>query len=144
MSSQMVETQSAEERFRKAFERLKSGEPSLLKPGTPVSQNNVAREAGCDPSAFKKKRFPALVREVQAYVELHPPQESKEQQIAKKKRSANRTTRERMEDAIRQRDFAQSTLASANMRIVELSQQVHSLQQKLDEISPPPRPIKSI
>lgn len=134
---QSDEPLSAEERFRKAFERLKSGDPKVLKPGTPVTQNNVAREAGCDPSALKKARFPALIREIQAYIELHPENQQTANQKTKKKRAANRSIKERLDDAIRQRDHAQSMLASANLRIVELSEEVHSLQQELDEARPP-------
>lgn len=135
MPSQTVETLSAEDRFRQAFERLKAGEPKLLKVGTPVTQNNVAREAGCDPSALKKARFPALIRQIQAYIELHQgdhPSTSKKT----KKRAANRTMQERLDDAIRQRDQAQSILASANIRIIELSEEVQSLQRQLDDIRP--------
>jgi hypothetical protein len=61
---------NAEERFRQAFERLKLNSPNVLAPGTAVSQNNVAREAGCDPSAMRKTRFPALIRDIKAYVEI--------------------------------------------------------------------------
>ena len=138
MPSQTVETVSAEDRFRQAFERLKVGEPKLLKRGTPITQNNVAREAGCDPSALKKARFPALIRQIQAYIELH---QNDHHSTGKnpKKRTANRTMQKRLEDAIRQRDQAQSILASANVRIIELSEEVQSLQQQLDEIRPPPR-----
>jgi hypothetical protein len=45
---------------------------------------------------------------------------------------------ERLKNAIRQRDHAQSILASANMRILELSEEVHLLQQQLDEVRYPP------
>jgi len=138
MPSQTVETVSAEDRFRQAFERLKVGEPKLLKRGTPITQNNVAREAGCDPSALKKARFPALIRQIQAYIELH---QNDHHSTGKnpKKRTANRTMQKRLEDAIRQRDQAQSILASANIRIIELSQEVQSLQRQLDESRTPPR-----
>lgn len=138
MPSQTVETLSAEDRFRQAFERLKAGEPKLLQLGAPVTQNNVAREAGCDPSALKKARFPALVRQIQAYVELHQDDHHSTGKNLKK-RTANRTMQKRLEDAIRQRDQAQSILASANTRIIELSEEVQSLQQQLDEIRPSPR-----
>jgi transposase-like protein len=132
MPSQTVETLSAEDRFRQAFERLKSGEPKLLKLGTPITQNNVAREAGCDPSALKKARFPALIRQIQAYIELH--QEDHHSTSKKtKRRATNRSMQERLDDAVRQRDQAQSILASANTRIIELSEQVQSLQRQLDE-----------
>nr|WP_302685079.1 hypothetical protein [Pseudomonas syringae]UVN17909.1 hypothetical protein pPsy0479a_00077 [Pseudomonas syringae] len=59
---------SAEGSFRSAFERLKTDNPSILAKGTPVSQNNVAREAGLDPSALKKARFPELVSEIQQWI----------------------------------------------------------------------------
>ncbi|KRB75757.1 hypothetical protein [Noviherbaspirillum sp. Root189] len=138
MSSQPVEPLSAEERFRQAFERLKADQPKVLKPGIPVTQNNVAREAGTDPSALKKARFPALIREIQAYIELHPPGDPSAGEKRKRHRSANRSTQERLEDMIRQRDQAQSILASANKRIVELTEAVESLQRTLDELRPPP------
>jgi len=130
---------SAENRFRQAFERLKSGDTTVLKSGTPVTQNNVAREAGCDPSALKKSRFPALIREIQAYIELHPNNDEPLNQSAQKKLNANRSTKERLKDTIRQRDHAQSALASANMRIIELTEEVQSLQRRLDDMIPPPK-----
>jgi len=138
MPSQLNEPLSAEERFRQAFERLKAGDPKVLKPGTPVTQNNVAREASCDASALKKARFPALVREIQAYIELHPEDGRIAGSKAKRQRAANRSIHERLKDAIRQRDQAQSILVSANMRIVELTEQVQSLQQQLEEVRPLP------
>lgn len=133
MPSQRVKPQSAENRFRQAFERLKAGEPKMLAQETPVTQNNVAREAGCDPSALKKSRFPVLVCEIQAYIELH--QEDQLYTGKKIKRlAAKRSLKERLDDAIRQRDQAQSILASANTRIIDLSEEVQSLQRQLDEI----------
>lgn len=66
MKSMENETQSAAEKnFRMAFERLKSGKTTRLPEGAQISQNNVAREAGYDPSALKKARFPTLVYEIQ-------------------------------------------------------------------------------
>lgn len=138
MSSQQVERLSAEKRFRQAFERLKAGDPKILEQGTLVTQNNVAREAGCDPSALKKARFPALIREIQAYIELHP-EDGRPTGKKAERRAANRSLQERLEDAIRQRDQAQSILASANTRIIELSDAVQSLQRQLDEIRPLPK-----
>lgn len=141
MSFQTSEAQSAETRFRQAFERLKAGEPKVVERGTSVTQNNVAREAGCDPSALKKARFPALIREIQAYVELHDEKAPSAAQKTRKRRATNRSLQERLDDAIRQRDHAQSILASANMRIIELSVKVQSLQQQLDDLRPPPTPF---
>lgn len=137
-SQQPAEAQSAEMRFRQAFERLKSGQPNVVEAGAAVTQNNIAREAGCDPSALKKARFPALIREIQAYVELHKSEYQLAAQKTKRKRAAKRSMEERLDDAIRQRDEAQSILTSANHRIVELTEQVQSLQRKVDELQPPP------
>ncbi len=139
-SHEMVETQSAESRFRQAFERLKAGEPKVMAQGTPVTQNNVAREAGCDPSALKKARFPALIREIQAYVELHKVDDPSAAQKARKQRT-KRSTEARLEAAIRQRDQALSLLESADREVVELTQQVESLQRQLDELRPQPTPL---
>ncbi|MCI0150204.1 hypothetical protein KNO81_30455 [Paraburkholderia sediminicola] len=132
---------NAEMRFRHAFERIKNGEPKVLESGTVVTQNNVAREAGCDPSALKKSRFPALIREIQAYVDLHTADRLSQRQAHIKLGSRRRTLEERLADALRQRDSAQSLVASANRRIVELTQQVHSLQRQIDELAPPPTVI---
>lgn len=139
LSAELVKCPSAEIRFRQAFERLKSGQPTLLAKGTLVTQNNVAREAGCDPTALRKARFPALIREIQAYLELHKPDEHLTLQKAARRKAAKRSSKERLDDAIRQRDKAQSTLTSANYRIVELSNEVQALQRQLDELRPPPK-----
>mgnify|MGYP000882244077 CR=1 FL=1 len=141
MSSRKIESLSAEQRFRQAFERLKVNDPKVIAAGTPVSQNNIAREAGCDPSALRKARFPALIREIQAYIELHADLAPSQRQVALKKSAARRSAAERLADAIRQRDVGQSLLMSATRRIIELSEQVHSLQRRLDELQPPPTQI---
>ena len=61
-------SQCAEQRFREAFKRLKNGCPQLLPVGALVSQNNVAQEAGCTPSALRRERFPTLVAEIQRHL----------------------------------------------------------------------------
>lgn len=112
---------TAEERFREAFERLKVGEPKVLQFGACVSQNNVAREAGCDQSALRKSRFPALIAEIQRYVdscEQRPP--SKRQQMLAQ-RTKNRNARETISDLRTQHDKVVGLLADANGRIVELT-----------------------
>lgn len=127
---------SAEQRFRQAFERLKANEPTVLERNTPVSQNNVAKEAGCDPSALRKSRFPSLVREIQAYVELHKDDAPSKRQTALKQRVTRQKQRDQLADIIRQRDVALSQIASANRRVVELSEEVRMLRLKLDELRP--------
>lgn len=61
----------AELGFSASFERLKYGNTLILPPGSPVSQNNVAREAGRDPSALRKSRYPKLVADIQAWIVGH-------------------------------------------------------------------------
>ncbi|WP_318351643.1 hypothetical protein [Klebsiella pneumoniae] len=65
-SADPAKRMSAGEQYRAAFERLKSNKPERLPKGTPVSQNNVAKEAGSDPSALKKARFPLLIAEIKS------------------------------------------------------------------------------
>jgi hypothetical protein len=138
MSFTKNETVSAEQRFRQAFMRLKENKPIALLPGSAVTQNNVAREAGCDPSALRKSRFPALIREIRAYVELHNDESASKGSAHRNRKNARRSEKERLADALRQRDAAQSLVASANRRIVELNEKVNMLQQRLDELQPPP------
>jgi polyhydroxyalkanoate synthesis regulator phasin len=122
----------AEARFRQAFDRLKAGNPRVLDRGAPVSQNNVAREAGCDPTALKKKRYPELVNDIQTHIKA---KEDGAQSAAPSKQRARKTDQQKLEDMTRQRDQAQSILASANMRILELTEQVQDLQRRLDRTS---------
>ncbi|WP_119153246.1 hypothetical protein [Caldimonas tepidiphila] len=137
-SQQTAEPANAETRFRQAFERLKDGQSKVLPKGTAVTQNNVAREAGCDPSALKKARFPGLIREIQAYLELHKLEDQPAAKKAARHKASRRSTEERLADAIAQRDRAQSQLLSANLRILELTDEVQSLKRRLDELLPPP------
>lgn len=138
MLSEPLESLTAEERFRQAFERLKKNQPIRLTAGTAVSQNNVAKEAGCDPSALKKTRFPDLVREIKAYIDLQAGMSTSATSRIKARRAANRTTDKMLADAKLQRDAAQSRLASANSRITELIEENRVLQQELDRFRPPP------
>lgn len=130
---------NANEQYRAAFERLKSNKPERLPKGTPVSQNNVAKEAGCDPSALKKTRFPLLIAEIQKYVELQtkerPPSARQLSIIARKK---NRELRERLEQIEQQRDHLASLLLEADATILELYDRIAELEKKLPEcnISP--------
>ena len=53
MDVELPARRSAADQYRDAFERLKLNRPQLLPKGTPVTQNNVAKEAGSDPSALR-------------------------------------------------------------------------------------------
>ena len=128
---------TAEQRFRNAFERLKGDEPIVLPKGTPVSQNNVAKEASCDPSALRKTRFPLLVMEIQAWLEQHQDKfgVSARQKLLKH-RKKNRDARTKIVELELERDYAQGLLNDANLRIVELTEEVKSLRAMLNELRP--------
>lgn len=124
----------AEKSFREAFERLKQGNPSRLPKGTPISQNNVAKEAGCVPSALRKSRFPSLIAEIQRWVEGHASTTSpspRQSMLAQRKR--NQSLKERIETLKAERDHALSLLIEADMKILELMQENAALEAKLPE-----------
>lgn len=130
MSSE-TECLSAEQRFRLAFERLKANKPTVLKPGSPVSQNNVAKEADCDPSALRKSRFPSLIREIQAYVEINMQERPSKRRELLRQRGLRADMKKRLEEVIAQRDIAQSQLISAQHRVVELTLELQSVKEQL-------------
>lgn len=111
----------AEAAFRSAFERLRTNKPNLMSKGTQVTQNNVAREAGLDPSALKKARFPHLVAEIQAWVENSAETTTRSQrQTVIAQRTRSRELRVRLEAMKTQRDHALALLVEADARILEL------------------------
>lgn len=128
---------SAETNFREAFERLKAGVPKVLPHGTSVSQNNVAKEAGCDPTALKKARFPALVKEIQDYLATHtqtrPPSERQRQLKA---RQISRSKSETIASLKAQRDDAVSRLVEADESISTLTRRVRDLEARLEDLKP--------
>lgn len=106
----------AENAFRQAFERLKRNRPQMLAKGSPVTQNNVAKEAGVDPSALRLSRFPDLIREIKAWksdCSKHSPNDN----IRANKKKA----RDRIATLQKQRDEALSALLCAEAHILELT-----------------------
>lgn len=125
---------SAEDDLRAAFERLKLGKGNILKPGTPVTQNNVAREAGKEPSAFKKARYPSLIMEIQAYLALRPEQTKKsERQRIVQGRKKSRDLRKQLEDMKKERDLASSLLLGANQLILDLHARIRDLERRIPQ-----------
>lgn len=132
---------TAEERLRAAFERLKANRPTRLELGTAVSQNNVAREAGVDPSALRKSRYPGLIREIQAYVEIgfHRQKSAREE---RRHRAAERVSlSERIGELTNQRDLAQAQLLSAQRLVMELLEENERIKRRLDLLEHPPVPL---
>ena len=122
----------AEKAFRDAFERLKLGKPVRLPQGTPVSQNNVARETGCDPSALKKSRYPGLINEIQHWINEHnikAPPSTRQKILTQRKK--NRSLKEIINDLKSQRDIAASLLVEADAKILELTMENARLQAML-------------
>lgn len=128
---------SAEQSFRKAFERLKQGVPDLLPRSAPVSQNNVAKEAGCDPSALRKSRYPSLVAEIQRWVAEHQdePQLSERQKVLAHRRR-NRSLRDQLESFKVERDHALSLLVEADATIVYQAREIECLKGRLNSLLP--------
>lgn len=134
---QSSKPKSAEANFREAFERLKASMPKNLPSGTPVSQNNVAKEAGRDPTALKKERYPDLVAEIQAYVDTHGKERpSSERQRLLKERQVSRSKSETIADLKAQRDAVASLLVEATARIGILTRRVRDLEARLDDLQP--------
>lgn len=122
----------AESAFRDAFDRLKRGKPDRLQKGASISQNNVAKEAGCDPTALKKARFPSLVAEIQRWVSEHAPDAPKSQrQTMLAQRGRHRTLREKIEALKVERDHAFSLLVEADAKILDLAMENIRLQSHL-------------
>lgn len=128
---------TAEANFREAFERLKAGVPKVLPAGTLVSQNNVSKEAGCDPSALRKARFPGLVEEIQAYLATNSQERpSSERQRLLKARHVSRSKSETIANLKAQRDDAVSRLVEADELISTLTRRVRDLEARLEDLQP--------
>ncbi|MDE1964479.1 MAG: hypothetical protein KGI42_11315 [Xanthomonadaceae bacterium] len=116
---------SAEQNFRAAFDRLKRGKPQRLPLGTPVTQNNVAKEAGKDTTALKKARYPALVHDIQMWVAEHCGEKSQSRrQLAIAQRKKRSDLHARQAEIIAQRDLALSLLVSSDDQLLHLLREV--------------------
>lgn len=135
-----VSAGDAEQEFRAAFTRLKNNSPLILPKGTLVTQNNVAKEADRDPSALRKSRYPALIREIQQWIMDNYPKKamsSSEKDGARRRR--NRTLKEKFDAYKVQHNLALSKLVEADMKILELTIEIAELRSKL-----PPNRIQDI
>lgn len=120
---------SAEQAFREAFIRLIENRPERLPLGARVSQNSVALEAGRDPSALKKGRYPTLIAEIQNWVrDRHQTSAAQGIRLGHSQSKKTRSQTEEIEDLKRQRDKLTSKLLEASATIVELAAENHRLQ----------------
>jgi hypothetical protein len=127
----------AEKLFRDAFERLKRDKPTTLPCGTPVTQNNVAKEAGRDPSALRKTRYPRLIRAIQKWVEDNgnaPRNRASSASLIRGARDKNRQLKERIEELTRQRDTAMARLVIAEESVLDLHRRLQDYKARLGEV----------
>lgn len=117
----------AELQFYEAFIRLKENKPVNVTKGTSVTQNNVAKEAGVDPSALRKSRYPELIKEIQAWIELNDQKEISKKQARKKSNSKVIELQQKIEIVVAQRDQATSKLLAAQLKIIELTNKIKRL-----------------
>lgn len=119
----------AELQFYEAFIRLKNNKPNILPKGTKVSQNNVAKEAGVDPSALRKSRYPNLISEIQEWMDQNPQKANVSKKKNEKSRSIDKisTLNNRIDVLTQERDDAVSKLLEAQLTILELSQRLEKL-----------------
>lgn len=110
-------SETAEKMFRDAFERLKNNKPLVIEKGSKITQNNIAREAGRDPSALKKNRYPLLVLEIQAFVGSIEDESVK---VKTRNESRVRSDKEKISDYRKQRDKLASIVEAQNSYIEEL------------------------
>lgn len=127
----------AEKLFQDAFERLKCNKPIRVPRGTPVSQNNVAKEAGRDPSALRKSRYPRLIRAIQKWIEDNgnaPRARASSASLIKGARDKNRQLQARLEEVTRQRDNAMARLVVAEEAILDLHRKLQDYKARLGEV----------
>ena len=127
MSLDQMKMSKAELQFYEAFMRLKENKPVHLPKGASVTQNNVAKEAGVDPSALRKSRYPELINEIQEWIELNDQKGISKKKVAKKLNSEVAELKETINTLIEQRDKAMSKLLAAQMKIIELTNKINRL-----------------
>lgn len=128
----------AEKVFQDAFERLKHDKPTRLPHGTPVSQNNVAKEAGRDPSALRKSRYPRLIRAIQKWIADNgnsPRNRASSTSLIKGAREKNRQLQARIDELTKQRDRAMARLVIAEESILDLHHRLRDYKVRLGETS---------
>lgn len=126
----------AEKLFQDAFERLKRNKPTQLPRGTPVSQNNVAKEASRDPSALRKSRYPGLIRAIQKWIEDNgnaPRNRSSSASLIKGARDKNRQLKARIEELTHQRDRSMARLVIAEESILNLHRRLQDYKARVGE-----------
>ena len=123
----------AEKQFRDAFDRRTRAKPNRLPKRSKLSQNNVAREAGFDPSALRRTRFPSVVDDIQQWIAANGTASSASlpTQGVPARRARNRDLRRQIADLKVQRDDALGKLVDAEARVVYLTLENERLSSQL-------------
>lgn len=119
---------SAEHEFRSAFKRIIEGKTIRIPKGSPPTLANIAREAGRDPSALKKSRYPTFIAEVEEYnnapsVTVNKTDRSLTAQLAAA-RAENRSLREECSNLCQERDAAQTKILNLQQALVAMNLQL--------------------
>lgn len=128
--------------YLEAFRRLATDTPLNLGKGTVVSQNNVAKEAGKDPSALKLNRYPGVIRKIQTYLELTNVDEVKNRARKAKIQKGKLDLKSQVSTLTTQLSASQSKLLSVERRLIEALQEIGDLKRELDGISPSPTELR--
>ncbi|KZY85238.1 hypothetical protein A3743_19450, partial [Oleiphilus sp. HI0072] len=90
-------------------------------------------EAGVDPSALRRARFPELVADIQEWIEAHKDEKTTKtpRQMMLAQRSRNRDLKEKYKSLEEQRDKALSQLLDAQACILELTLENQRLRAQL-------------
>ena len=123
---------TAEQRFRAAFERLKQGKPVRLEKGVEISQNNVAKEAGLHPTALKKDRFPTLVIEIQQEVSARAAVREESKRRRHFQRKPTRDLKQQNADLLAMFSEMANRLLNAEAENLRLVERNEKLQLELD------------
>lgn len=117
--------ESAEVEYRKAFKRIIEGKAVRVDKTASPTLANIAREAGKDPSALKKSRYPGFIGEVESFNEIASSvREEADRSLTAQLKSArqeNKRLREDYELLIVERDQSHSRVLNLQQAIVELS-----------------------
>jgi hypothetical protein len=117
--------ESAEVEYRKAFKRIIEGKAIRIDKTASPTLANIAREAGKDPSALKKSRYPGFIGEVESFNQVASSvREEADRSLTAQLKSArqeNKRLREDYELLSIERDQCHSRVLNLQQAIVELS-----------------------
>jgi len=123
---------NAEIEYRKAFRRIVEGKAMRVDKMAPPNLANIAREAGKDPSALKKSRYPIFISEVESFNNnVSSAGERIDRSLSaqlKAARSENRKLRESYEQLTIERDESHSRVLNLQLALVEMSFMVDGLE----------------